>query len=185
MNTRTTKKTGKFLIELFAKESISKSQTFSAAQGTRAGHAKRSPIKHTARCIHHCCSPVYSARSQKTKGPFTNTSNFSTNKIATFTFASIMMSSTLTNAFVAAPAASKTSVVQMAPSLIHRASVSVDDDRNMIFGNDDFEKNDGILDMSASVATTAATSSASSTTSPEQYQFSLRKLLVRHNIGRV
>ena len=90
----------------------------------------------------------------------------------------------MTNAFVAAPMATKTRVVQMDPSLTHRPSVAVDDDSKMLFGNVEFEKYDGILDMSSSVATTAATSSASSITSPEQYQFSLRKLLVRRKIWR-
>ena len=187
INASTKDTSRKFLSELFAKESISKSQTLSTKARICVMHPKPSPIDHTTRCLHHRCSPHHTTRAKRKKRLFLNTPSFPTNIIATFTLATIMMSSrmnpsSMATAFVTAPPATKTRVVQMDHSLICRSSVAVDDDNKMFFGRVEFEKYDGFLDMSSSVATTAATSSASSITSPEQYQYSLRTLLVSSNV---
>jgi len=76
----------------------------------------------------------------------------------------------MANAFEPTPVGGKRKVVQMDPSLLQQASIATE-----------FQTMDKVLDMSfdmsSSVATTAATSSASSFHFPEDFQYSLRKVL--------
>lgn len=79
---------------------------------------------------------------------------------------SSMPSSSMTNAFV--------------PSTNNQNKMDtplVQDENKVFFKKVELEKFDNILDMSSSVGTTAASSSASSFYTPEQYQYSLRKVL--------
>ena len=61
----------------------------------------------------------------------------------------------------------------------------VQDENKVFFKKVELEKFDNILDMSSSVGTTAASSSASSFYTPEQYQYSLRKVLVSNISWRI
>ena len=102
------------------------------------------------------------AKTKKARREFLKAATFSINGIASFSLVTVLMwsrmnSSSMANAFVTAPAATKTRFVQMAPSLIRHESIALDDDSKVLSGNIEFHKYDGILDMSSSVATTAAT----------------------------
>ena len=191
MNTTTKTTTSKMLSGLLAKESISVLQFLSVTPRNYIGQTKT-----TTRCVHHRCAPAcaYTAtrtriKTTKQKRSITNKHILtSSNSFAAFAIATIMTStsmspSSMANAFVHTPMGARTRVVQFDPSLIlQKASAATDGDDNnkLFFENVEFETMDTICDMTSSVATTAATSSTSSFNSPEDYQYSLRNVLVRN-----
>jgi hypothetical protein len=184
MNTTTKTTTGKLLSGLFAKESISGPQVLSVPPRNCIGRT----VTFT-RCVHHRCAPAYTPTTTTTtttrkKRSIANKRILSSNSFAAFAIATIMTSSisssSMANAFVPAPMRARTRVVQFDPSLMQKASVATDEDNKLFFEKVEFGKMDTICDMTSSVATTAATSSTSSFNYPEEYEYSLRNVLVRN-----
>lgn len=133
----------------------------------------------TKRLIHHRYSPAFTTTKRK-RLVNTNSHTLPSNRIAAFALTTIMMSSnmpssSMAEAFIPSP---KASIVKMDTALTQHP-VSVEDENKILFTKIKLEKFDNVLDMSSSVGTTVGTSTASSSyTSPEQYQYSLRKVLV-------
>ena len=201
MNTATTTTTRKMLLGLLAKESISVLQFLSVTPRNYIGRTKST----TTRCVHHRCAPAsaYTATTRRTrtrrqKRSITNKYSLTsgTNSFAAFAIATVMTStsmspSSMATAFVPTPMGARTRVVQLDPSLIiQKASAATDGDNNnnnnnkLFFEKVEFETMDAICDMTSSVATTAATSSTSSFNSAEDYQYSLRNVLVSKKLRR-